>query len=72
MVIKVDTTTYSFLVSGLAGLSTLIGCIFLFVKNKDKRILIGSLGFASGVMLSVSLTDLVFSCCNPIIMFFHR
>ncbi len=54
-----DTTTYSFLVSGLAGLSTLIGCIFLFVKNKDKRILIGSLGFASGVMLSVSLTDLL-------------
>ena len=54
-----STTTYSFVVSGLAGLSTLIGCLFLFFKNQKKGVLIGSLGFAAGVMLCVSITDLL-------------
>lgn len=54
-----NTTIYSFLVSGFAGLSTLLGCFFLFGHKKHETILIGSLGFASGVMLCVSITDLL-------------
>lgn len=54
-----STTVYSFLISGLAGLSTIIGCLFLLLKKQDNRILIGSLGFAAGVMFCVSLTDLI-------------
>ena len=54
-----NTVLYSFLVSGLAGLSTLFGCVCLFFKRRDNRILTGALGFASGVMLTVSITDLL-------------
>lgn len=50
---------YSFLVSGFAGLSTMIGCIFLFFKRGSKKILISSLSFAAGVMCCVSFTDLL-------------
>ena len=40
-----NTVLYSFLVSGLAGLSTLFGCVCLFFKRRDNRILTGALGF---------------------------
>ena len=52
--------TFSFLVTTVAGLSTLLGMIpvFLKIKNKDK-IINASLSFASGVMLSVSLNFLL-------------
>lgn len=50
---------YSFLVSGFAGLSTLIGCIFLFFKRGNQKVLISSLAFAAGVMCCVSFTDLL-------------
>lgn len=50
---------FSFLVTGIAGLSTILGMIPVFfkVKNKDK-IIAASLSFASGVMLSVSIFSL--------------
>lgn len=44
--------------SFLASLSTLIGFIFIFLKH-NKEILLFSLAFASGVMLSVSFLDLI-------------
>lgn len=49
-----------FILTLLAGLSTLIGALFIFIKNSNKDIIItSSLSFASGVMLSVSITDLI-------------
>jgi len=50
----------AFLLTSLAGLSTMIGIIpiFLTLKNKDK-IIASSLAFAAGVMLCVSITDLI-------------
>ena len=43
----------------LAGLSTLLGAVVVFVtKKKSERLITVSLGFAAGVMLSVSFTDL--------------
>lgn len=55
-----NPTLLSFLLTLIAGLSTLIGSIVIFLnkKNKDK-IIISSLSFASSVMLFISLTDLI-------------
>lgn len=51
---------YAFLITTLAGLSTVIGglIILLPLKNKSK-IISSALGFAAGVMISVSITDLI-------------
>ena len=51
--------TYSFLITTLAGLSTMIGSIIIFYKKKTNNIITASLAFASGVMMCVSITDLV-------------
>lgn len=49
-----------FILTLLAGLSTLLGTIFVFVKIKNERNLINcALSFASGVMLCISFTDLI-------------
>lgn len=53
-------STYAFILSTLAGLSTLLGTIFIFFPIKKKNILlVASLSFAAGVMLTVSFSDLV-------------
>ena len=51
---------YSFLLTTIAGLSTMIGSILIFFsRKKTKKIIVASLAFASAVMLTVSFTDLV-------------
>ena len=46
--------------STLAGLSTGIGgLIVIFIRNPSKRLLSGALGFSAGVMLTVSLADML-------------
>ncbi len=51
---------YAFLLSSIAGLSTLLGTIPIFGKNKNKEnIITSSLAFAAGVMICVSFTDLL-------------
>lgn len=53
-------TNLAFLMTTFAGLSTLIGTIFIFIKVKNEdNILIASLSFAAGVMLTVSFSDLL-------------
>ena len=47
-----------FLLSFLAGLSTILGSFLIIFKKKDK-IIQASLSFASGVMICVSLKDLL-------------
>lgn len=51
-------TIYGFILTTIAGLSTLIGTAIMFL-NKNKKIIIGSLSFAAGVMITVSLIDLI-------------
>ena len=48
-----------FLLCLIAGLSTLLGSLFIFVKGNKENIIKCSLAFASGVMLSVSIFDLI-------------
>lgn len=51
---------YSFLITSLAGLSTLVGMLVIFFSKKNSNnIIVSSLSFAAGVMLCVSLLDLV-------------
>mgnify|MGYP004673390191 FL=1 len=51
-------TLYSFLLTFIAGFSTMIGTILIFFKEKTNRVVVASLSFASGVMLTVSILDL--------------
>jgi len=49
----------SFLLTILAGLSTMIGTIPIFLKRRSENLLISSLGFAAGVMVTISISDLL-------------
>lgn len=51
---------YPFILTTLAGLATLIGSLPIFIKIKNKDHLIAaSCSFASGVMISISILDLI-------------
>ena len=50
----------AFIITSIAGLSTLLGTIFVFFKFKDKYKIINiSLSFAAAIMITVSLFDLI-------------
>lgn len=50
----------AFLLTTMAGFSTLIGTIPIFIKFKNvDKIISGALAFAAGVMICVSITDLI-------------
>lgn len=51
---------YAFIISTIAGLSTLIGCLFIFIKVKNiNRFLSISLSFSAIVMILISIFDLI-------------
>ena len=53
-------TQLAFLLTTLAGFSTLLGTILIFFRFKNKnKIIANSLSFAAGVMITVSVLDLV-------------
>ena len=55
-----NNTYLAFLLTTLAGFSTLLGAILIFLKFKNKdKIVANSLSFAAGVMITVSILDLV-------------
>lgn len=50
----------AFLLTSAAGLSTMIGSLLIFIKKiNTQKILASSLAFAAGVMITVSLTELL-------------
>lgn len=49
----------SFLLTTLAGLATLIGYFIIYVKGNKNKIISFSLALASGVMLTISVIDLI-------------
>jgi len=58
----------SFIISTMAGLSTMIGSVFAFIKVKNINNMINTaLSFASGVMLTVSMTDLLPESFNSLL-----
>ncbi len=58
-----NNTLNAFIISGIAGISTVLGTIIIFVKTK-KSIITRALAFAAGVMFTVSITDLLPSAFN--------
>lgn len=55
-----NNISFSFLLTILAGFSTMFGSIFIFIKSDNtEKIILSSLAFAAGVMITVSITDLV-------------
>lgn len=48
-----------FIITFLAGCSTLFGFLFVYFKNDSNKVLVSSLAFASGVMFLISITDLI-------------
>jgi len=54
-----NNVMYGFILTIFAGLSTMLGTILVFFKNKNEKIIIKSLSFAAGVMITVSITDLI-------------
>lgn len=72
MVISMSNVVYSFLISLLAGLSTLLGSFMIFRKKTSNKILAGSLSFAAGVMITVSLTDLLPTCYQLLTNFYFQ
>ena len=55
-----NSIVLSFVLSSLAGLSTLIGALIIFVfKKKEYSFLIKGISFAAGVMLSLSIFFLI-------------
>lgn len=63
-----NSTLYAFILSFLAGISTVIGAFIIFFdKNKNNKMVTVSLSFAAGVMICVSLTDLLPNSFNMIL-----
>lgn len=63
-----NRTLYAFILSFLAGVSTLVGALIIFFnKNKNNKTIVISLSFAAGVMITVSLFNLLPNCYNMIL-----
>lgn len=53
-------TTIAFVISSIAGLSTLIGAIVILIKKKNiNNFILKTMAFSAGVMLSLSILDLL-------------
>lgn len=66
-----NNISFAFILTILAGLSTMLGSIFIFNK-KNENIIIAALAFASGVMFTVSITDLIPESYNLLINIFPK
>jgi len=55
-----NNTIISFVLTSLAGFSTMLGTIVIFLNFKNyNKVIAGALSFAAGVMVTVSITDLI-------------
>ena len=57
---SMNNVLFAFVCSTLAGLSTLLGGLLIFFTKRENQMIINSaLAFAAGVMITVSITDLM-------------
>ena len=57
----------AFILTFIAGLSTLIGALFIFYKGNVNKLTQYSLAFASGVMFCISIIDLIPEALNLLV-----
>ena len=63
---------YPFILTTLAGFATLLGTIPIFVKIKNRdKIISSACAFASGVMICVSIVDLIPESINYLREYFN-
>lgn len=55
---------FALLLSLGAGLSTLLGALIVFAKGNSEKLVTASLGFAAGVMISVSFVEMFPACIS--------
>jgi ZIP family zinc transporter len=67
-----DKVLLAFFITFLAGLSTLIGTVLIFIKKECHNIVPCSLSLAAGVMLCTSLTDLIPNSINLLQSNFYK
>ncbi len=62
-----NSVTIAFMMTAIAGLSTLLGSVFVFFMKKDNaKALSVSLGFSAGVMLFISMNAILVSAQNDL------
>ncbi len=55
-----NNTIVAFIISSIAGLSTLIGAIVILIKKKNiNNFILKTMAFSAGVMFSLSILDLL-------------
>ena len=63
---------YPLILTSLAGMSTLIGLIPIFIKIKDKdKIISSACSFASGVMICIFILDLISESLKYLLKYFN-
>lgn len=63
---------YSFIITSIAGLSTMLGSILIFFKYRNtSKVVCSALSFAAGVMLTVSATDLIPSSITGLLNIYY-
>lgn len=55
---------YGIVISSIAGIATLVGYLFIYIKADKNKVISRSLSFASGVMITLSLVDLIPTSIN--------
>ena len=59
---------YGLIISFIAGISTLIGYFSIYIKGNKEKVISYSLSFSGGVMITLSLIDLIPSSINDLII----
>ena len=59
---------YGLILSSIAGLSTLVGYFFIYVKGSSEKIISIALSFAGGAMITLSIIDLLPSSIENLII----
>ena len=54
-----NKVSYPFILSFIASISTVLGYFIIYLKFNIKKIITFSLSFATSVMLTISITDLI-------------
>lgn len=63
---------YPFLITLISGLCTLIGYLFIYIKKDQNKIIKSSLALASGVMICISITELIPESINILNKFYKK
>ncbi|MDR1619189.1 MAG: zinc transporter ZupT [Clostridiales bacterium] len=53
-----DSAVFALIIAAAAGLSTVLGALIVFVRGNSEKLVTAALGFAAGVMISISFIEM--------------